>query len=165
MRERALPCDAPAALYTSTLKRARAVAEALASVWALQAHPRQSLSEICCGAVEGLPLGEVKRRFPDVWARNEAQSDDTFAWPGGESYRAFSARVLAGLAEITAAHPGQRIAVVTHAGVVTQVFGAIRGRSPAVWDADRPEPLSASEVTWVNGVPQAILSFNQSHWY
>jgi broad specificity phosphatase PhoE len=141
------------------------VAEALASVWALRAHPHQSLREIGCGAVEGLPLEEVKRRFPDVWARNEAQSDDTFAWPGGESYRAFRARVLAGLAEIAAAHPGQRIAVVTHAGVVAQVFGAIRGRSPAVWDADRPEPLSASEVTWANGSPQTIVSFNQSHWY
>jgi broad specificity phosphatase PhoE len=165
MRERAARCDAPAAIYTSTLKRARAVAVALASVWAIQVHPRESLREISCGAVEGLPLGEVQRRFPEVWARHEAQLDDTFAWPGGESCRAFRARVLAGLGEITAAHPGQRIAVITHAGVVTQVLGAIRGRSPAVWAADRPEPLSATEVTWANGSPRTILSFNQSHWH
>jgi broad specificity phosphatase PhoE len=156
---------APDALLTSTLQRARDVAEVLGRAWNRPPGTAEWAREIDCGDLEGVPLREVQHRFPDLWARHEAQDEETFAWPGGESYAQFRARVLAGLAATAAAHPGARVAVVTHAGVISQVLGVIRGRPASAWSADRPDPLTATEVTWAAGAPATVLSFNDREWY
>ena len=80
---------APDVLFTSALRRAREAAAALARAWTLEPQPAEWAREIHCGEVEGMLLEDVRRRYPDAWFRNAAQSDDRFAWPGGESYRDF----------------------------------------------------------------------------
>lgn len=155
----------PDALYTSTLARATEVAAALSEAWALEPRRVDWAREIHCGRLEGMPLDRLQREWPELWARNEAQQDEAFAWPGGESYAQFRARVLDGLASVAAAHPDGRVAVVTHAGVISQVLGVIRRRSAAVWDADRPEPFTATEVLWGNGLPAAVVTYNDRDWY
>jgi broad specificity phosphatase PhoE len=155
----------PDALYTSPLARAREVAARLADAWRIPAEAAAAVREISCGALEGVPIAEVQARYPQLWKRNEQQADDAFTWPGGESYRAFRARVLSGLERIANRHAGQRVAIVTHAGVITQVLGTIRRRSAAVWKADRPAPLTATEVTWLDGTPGDVLSYNVPDWY
>jgi alpha-ribazole phosphatase/probable phosphoglycerate mutase len=112
-----------------------------------------------------MPLEQLQREFPNVWARNQAQVEDTFAWPGGETYAHFRARVLNGLNGVAADYPSGRVTVVTHAGVVSQVLGAVKGRSACVWQPDRPRPLSGTEVLWEDGQPRAVLSFNDPDWY
>jgi probable phosphoglycerate mutase len=112
-----------------------------------------------------MPLQQVQREFPDFWTRNEAQVEDTFAWPGGETYAQFRARVLAGLAEAAATYPSGRVAVVTHAGVISQVLGVAKGRPACVWESDRPGPLTGTEVVWADGAPREVLSFNTPDWY
>lgn len=154
----------PAALYTSALRRAREVADALSRLWHLTAI-EAAIHEISCGPMEGWPLDDLQRRHPGLWARNEAQNDDDFCWPGGETYRQFRSRVLAGLGGIARNHAGRRVAVVTHAGVIAQVLGTIQGRPAAVWEEDRPEPLSATEILWCADVPQRVLSYNERRWY
>jgi 2,3-bisphosphoglycerate-dependent phosphoglycerate mutase len=155
----------PDALYASTLLRARQVGEALARAWGVDLRLEDDLREIHCGDFEGVELSELQRTHPDVWARNQAQSDEAFGWPGGESYREFHRRVIRQLARIAADHPGQRIAIVTHTGVITQVLAAVKGRSPARWDADRADPLTGTEVAWSNGRPATVLRFNVRDWY
>jgi broad specificity phosphatase PhoE len=111
-----------------------------------------------------MPLAQLQRDFPDLWTRNMAQVDDAFAWPGGETYAQFRARVLAGLSSVADALPGARVVVVTHAGVIAQVLGAATGRPACVWEPDRPRPLTATEVLWEDGAPRAVLSFNEPDW-
>lgn len=164
LRMHIAPSPAPDALYTSTLARARETAVAFEGLWRLPARPEDALREINCGSLEGMPLAELERDLPDLAARNRAQQDDEFAWPDGESYRAFRARVLDALRRIAGYHPGGRVAVVTHAGVIAQVMGALRGRPAAVWEKDRPDPLTMTEIAWANGSPEAVLAFNRRHW-
>ena len=154
----------PDALFTSTLQRAADVAEELGRVWAITPRAVEWAREIHCGYVEGIPLAQLQRDFPDVWTRNMAQVDDAFAWPGGETYAQFRARVLAGLSSVADASPGGRVVVVTHAGVIAQVLGAATGRPACVWEPDRPRPLTATEVLWEDGAPRAVLSFNEPDW-
>ena len=156
---------APDALFSSTLRRAQTVAAALARAWRLQSQDAEWAREIHCGEVEGMLLDLVQRRFPELWARNEAQNEDGFAWPGGESYGDFRARIIEGLAATAAAHPSGRVAVVTHAGVISQVLGIIRRRPAAVWESDRPQPLTATEITWTNGAPSTVLSYDDPDWF
>jgi broad specificity phosphatase PhoE len=153
------------ALYTSPLVRARDVATALGALWRIEPIVENGVSEIDCGRFEGMPIDVLQEQYPELWAANLAQQDEEFAWPGGESYREFRSRVLRGVERIVSAHQGAQVAIVTHAGVITQILGALRGRSPAEWEPDRPEPLTATEVTWVNGGPAALLRFNERSWW
>ena len=156
---RELARERPDALYTSTLRRARDVGTALAGLWNLSPHALDAVREIHCGELEGVPLAELARDRPDLISRNQAQTDDDFTWPGGESYRQLRARVVATFSEIAARHPAQCVAVVTHAGVISQVLGILKGRPAAAWEPDRPPPLSVTEVIWANGAPSAVVRF------
>lgn len=156
---------APGFLFTSTLRRARQVAAALSRAWALTPQAAVWAREIHCGDVGGMPLNQLRREFADLWMRNEAQNDETFAWPGGESYRQFRTRILDGLRATAGAHAGHRVAVVTHAGVVSQVVGVLRGRAASACAADRPDPLTATEIVWSDGGLSGLVTFNCSDWY
>jgi broad specificity phosphatase PhoE len=155
----------PDALFTSTLTRAAEVACELGRVWALEPRPADWAREIDCGELEGMPLEQLQREFPDLWARNEAQVEDGFAWPGGETYATFRARVLTGINDVAASYPSGRIVLVTHAGVISQVLGVLKGRAACVWQPDRPRPLTATEVLWDSGQAHTVLSFNNPDWY
>jgi broad specificity phosphatase PhoE len=165
LRARTPTRAAPDALYTSTLSRAVEVASLLGRSWGLAPRSAASMREIDCGRVEGMRLDDVRVHYGPAWMRNESETDDDFAWPGGETYRAFRARVLAGLAAIAAKHRGQRVAIVTHSGVVSQVLGALRQRKPAVWRPDRPDPLTATELTWNGSGPDALITYNDPDWF
>ena len=159
LRQRELARERPHALYTSTLRRARDVATALGYLWDLAPHPLDSVREIHCGELEGRSIDELAHEERELMSRNAAQTDDDFTWPAGESYRELRARVLAALSDIAARHPAQCVAVVTHAGVIAQVLGILKGRPAAAWEPDRPPPLSVTEVLWGNGAPSAVLRF------
>jgi broad specificity phosphatase PhoE len=73
--------------------------------------------------------------------------------------------VLDGLRATAAAHQGQRVAVVTHAGVVSQVLGVLRGRTASVWALDRPDPLTATEIIWHDDGLRGLVAFNVQNWY
>jgi alpha-ribazole phosphatase/probable phosphoglycerate mutase len=163
--ERRARRETPAALFASTLSRAQEVARALGDAWGLEARAEAGLREIDCGRFEGVRLEDLQRAHPQLWARNLAQRDDGFAWPGGESYREFRARVLQALGRIAGAYRGELVAVVTHAGVIAQAIGTIRGRPAAAWEPDRPDALTATEIAWSGGRPQALVSFNRADWY
>ncbi|HXW04349.1 MAG TPA: histidine phosphatase family protein [Vicinamibacterales bacterium] len=158
------PACRPDVLYSSSLARARETAEVLASVWHLPCTADDGLREIHCGVLDGRPIAWIKREYPELWSRNQAQLDDEFAWPEGESYRQFRERTLSALRRIARRHQGQRVAVVTHAGVIAQVVGTVLGRPAAVWEEGRPAHLSLSEIVWANGTPRSVVSFNQLSW-
>ena len=138
----------PTALYTSPLHRALSMAQVIGSCISLPPRPFDLLREIHCGRLEGVPLLEVQRRYPGLWYANLRQADDRFRWPGGESYRDFRGRVLRAVAAVAAAHPGEQVLIVTHAGVIGQVLGALHGIRAACWEAFRPSNASLTVVRW-----------------
>jgi broad specificity phosphatase PhoE len=136
------------ALYVSPLLRALHTAAAAPAALRRSARILKSLAEIDCGIADGLPIEEVRRQYPDVWRRNQAQTDENFAWPQGESYRRFRKRVLRAVDAIAGLHAGQRVLIVTHAGVINQVLGSIAGQSAARWESPRPRNTSVTSVLW-----------------
>jgi len=147
------------ALYSSPLGRARRTAAALAG----RAHPPTlvpALQEIDCGRLDGYSLEAVRRDFPDLWRVNQRQEDDRFRWPGGESYREFRARCLRALRGLVRAHPGGRVAVVTHAGVISQVLGFLGGAGAARWEAGRPGTTGLTELEWSRGGVARVVRFD-----
>jgi len=163
--DRSLDEFKPEAVYTSSLLRARVTAKALASKWSLPVTNDPELREISCGALEGMSVAEVQRRYPELWAENALQSNSEFAWPNGETYRNFRRRIFQALSGIAKRHSNARIPVVTHTGVISQVVGAMKGLLPAVWEQHRPGPFTATEVIWRGESPVELISFNLSDWW
>jgi 2,3-bisphosphoglycerate-dependent phosphoglycerate mutase len=143
-------------LYTSTLTRARQTAAPLAASLHLQPTEEPDLREISCGDLDGVQLAEVQSRFPGLWQRNLSQSDADFRWPGGESYREFRRRALNCIASIAARHPDERVVLVTHAGVISQVLGALHGTSAACWELWRPRNGSVTTLRWQDGTGRVV---------
>jgi broad specificity phosphatase PhoE len=148
------------AIYSSPLRRAHETAAALAEIGLGHIHTCRLLQEINCGELDGCPLEQVRSRFPDLWAANLRQDDEHFRWPGGESYREFRTRCLRAVDLITRAHPAGRIALVTHAGVISQLLGHLAGARPARWARARPGTTALTYLEWGRAGAGRVICFD-----
>lgn len=152
-----------AALYSSPLQRAVDTARALAGLPLGPLRLLPELREMYCGEIDGLPAPEAQQRYPHLWEANQRQDDEDLHWPGGETYREFRQRCLTGLRRIVQTHPGERAVVVTHAGVISQILGAIHGLHSAQWASFRPGNGSLTEVEWGLGGGTLLRFDDRSH--
>ena len=114
------------ALYSSDLKRAWITAEAIGRALGLTPTAAPEMRERRYGIFEGLTYAEAQEKFPGAYAVFEGRDAD-YDFENGESLRTMFARVTGKLQAIAAAHPGQRVAVVVHGGVLDIVNRFVRG--------------------------------------
>jgi len=150
-------------IYTSPLSRARDTARPLAAAALGAVEVCEALKEIDCGRVDGWPIARVQREYPDHWMANLRQLDDDFRWPGGESYRELRRRSVRAARFFAARHPGGRVAVVTHAGVICQLIGHLSGTPAARWEAMRPDNASITEVRWRGDGGELVVFNDRCH--
>ncbi|MFT5534504.1 MAG: putative phosphoglycerate mutase [Burkholderiaceae bacterium] len=117
-------------VIASDLQRAVHTAQALALPRDLTVLTDASLRERCYGAFEGLLYDEIEHHFPQAhasWMRHEIDA----RFPPGpqiaETLREFSARAVDSVMAVARRHAGQRVAIVTHGGVLDCVYRAARG--------------------------------------
>ena len=123
------PDEAPGAIVTSPLSRARDTAEAVAQRLGERVDVDDRLIEICHGEWEGLLAAEVAARWPDMLAAWRT-TPDSVTFPGGESLADVLGRWRAFLKDV--AEGAAPLLVITHDVIVRL----------AVLDA-RAEPLTA----------------------
>jgi broad specificity phosphatase PhoE len=151
------------AIYTSPLQRALHTAQAIHASVGPPVFIEPGLREIRCGQVDGRTVEHVRLHHAGAWDRNAEEVDETFRWPGGESYREFRARCLRAMRTFATRHPGENVLVVTHAGFIGQVLGWIAGVSCARWSAYRPGNASMSTVEWRRGRGSIVTFDERSH--
>lgn len=149
-----------AAIYASPLERARSTAEIISAAVCVPVLLDEGLREIFCGEVDGRSVEHVRTAHPEAWNRNWEERDEGFRWPGGESYFEFRSRCVRTLQAIAGRHTGERVLVVTHAGVITQALGWILGVSCARWSTYRPANASITRVEWDRHV-RRVLTFDE----
>ena len=114
------------AIYASDLQRATATAAAISRLLGVDVESRSALREIQLGCWEGLSWAEISERFPQVahkWMRNYPCEPI----PGGEAFHDFKSRVRHELRQLIAAHTGECVVVVTHAGVIRVTIASALG--------------------------------------
>jgi broad specificity phosphatase PhoE len=108
------------AVYSGALERAHATAIAIAAAHNLDVEIEERFTDLHFGDWEGKSLGDVRKRWPDLFARWEHDPGGVVL-PGGESLPLVRERAGAALEQLAARHNGQVIAVVSHR-VVTKVL-------------------------------------------
>jgi probable phosphoglycerate mutase len=142
------------AIYCSDLQRAMQTAQPLAS---LQGKPLQidaAWRERCYGAFEGLRYVEIGEKFPDAHRAMQARELD-YRYPQGvntaETLREFNTRSIGALMRALDHPQHQKIAVVTHGGVLDCINRAARGADLSLpRDFDIPN-AGINRLWWKNG--------------
>jgi broad specificity phosphatase PhoE len=111
------------AVYASPLLRARATAEALARPRQLPVRLDDRLMERNLGEWTGLTGEEARERYPGHFGH----AWRTHGPPGGENQAALTTRAAAALADILAAHPQEKVAVVSHGGTLSAYLAHVLG--------------------------------------
>jgi probable phosphoglycerate mutase len=118
-----------AAIYVTTLTRTVETAAPLAAELGLTPRVEPDLAEVFLGEWEGAAFRmHVSERHPIALRMFAEERWD--AIPGGESSEAFRARIQAGIGRIAAAHPDERVVLVTHGGVIGSIVSIATGARP-----------------------------------
>ena len=115
---RELEGEALDGLACSDLRRAVETAEAIAERTGLAITRDKRLRERDLGQWTGLTRAQITERAAQLLARFDRGDDPSVCPGGGESDLALERRLRPAIEALRAAHPGGRVAVVTHMGVV-----------------------------------------------
>ena len=126
----ALQAQLPAGtvVFSSPLRRAHRLAEALAQTLATEVRLDERLREIDFGAWEGCRWDDIARAEIDAWAADVLG----YAPPGGESVAALQARAVDFAASLASSRAGS-VAIVSHAGVLRALIGHWRALPTREW--------------------------------
>jgi broad specificity phosphatase PhoE len=126
--------DSVGHVYTSHLERARRTAAAFAAGRGPEPKVHPDLYEIDFGAWEGLTTAQIREQFPEEWADTHERQLDLPRGKTGETVAGAGARLRLAVEEIAAAHPGERVLVFTHGGIIRACVGAVIGLGLEVRD-------------------------------
>ena len=152
----------PHLVYTSNLHRAVETADIIAP--AFGDAPRVNECEWCeirAGVAEGLTYAEFRSQHKPTEGADDPYRGRTPE--GGESWEQFYERAGARLRRIADEHPGERIVVVAHGGIVAATFVAL-GELPTRMATDIAyETVNTSMTEWRwTGSEWRLVRFNDA---
>ena len=115
-----VPLDA---VYSSDLSRAFETARTIAASHGLEVQTDPDFREIDQGEWTGLPVDEIKERWPDMWGPARHYSTR----PGGESPMQVRERALAGLRRVIETYPEGNVVIVSHGGTIRWISAEVLG--------------------------------------
>jgi len=154
-------------LVCSDLQRAAATAEAVARhhprAPELAPAPEALWREQAFGVLEGLDGPTIREHHPDLWAqwiRHEAD----YALPGGgESNRAFHARVMQALQALVQRHAGRRVVVVSHGGVLDMLWRTAHAAPLSGARSCEIPNTGVNRLRWADGRLQIVQWADAAH--
>ena len=129
-----------AAAYSSTLLRSSAAARIICAgnSGAPAVTELEGFNEVDFGQWEGLTVAQIRSLYPALYQEWQMQRGD-FVYPGGESGRAFQARVVRTLRQALGHAPPGELLFVLHKGVIRCIVTELLGR-----EAVNRQPLSSA---------------------
>jgi probable phosphoglycerate mutase len=154
----ARPEQAPAAVYTSPMRRARETAEAITACVAAPLRVDDRLREFDHGAASYVP---IEHNTPETQA-TLWHALETGVW-GAHRFdpEAFERRVLTAFTDIIDAHPSVTVAVVCHGGVINSFLGTVLQRPRGMFF--RPAYTSISRVLAARSGRRELLTLNETN--
>lgn len=139
------------AIYTSDLSRAHDTARAIARHTGAPLALHAGLRERGFGSFEGQTYDDIARQRPEESELWRQRDPDWRPPDGGESLVQVRERIVRTLHEIVARHPGQRIVLVAHGGVMDQLYRLATGqdlKAPRTWGLGN---TAVNRLLWTPG--------------
>lgn len=149
-----------AALYSSPLERARETAAPLAARLGLPVQILDALGETRCGDWTGQAVEELRKT--ELWLQVQFYPGG-FRYPGGESTLEVQTRMVAALDMLCAAHPGQTIAVFSHADPIKLAVAFYSGTPLDLYQRLTVAPASISELEFTSYRPMLVRLNDCAH--
>ena len=150
------------AIYTSDLARAAETARIVGAELGLEPQPRTAWRELHLGDAASIKnFGTLSRDGELVPAL--ARAGGPLA-AGGETFAAFQQRVLAGLDELSTAHPDDHVLVVSHGGTLKTLLAHLLGLDPLkIGRLSLRRNCSLSMVDFLRGEPKLFALADTAH--
>ena len=145
------------AVYVSPLRRALETARPLCKVLGLEAVVSEGVAEFDRNSREYVPVEELRATNDPRWEKLLRGE-----WDGvDEDPSVFKARVVVALEEIIDRHPGGRVVVVCHGGVINQYLAHVLGIETQV-GFFYPKYTSIHRVMAARSGERSIVSINEA---
>lgn len=152
----ALRDDRPAAVYSSPMRRALETADPLARELGLAPVVAAGLAEFDSEHPSYVPVEELRAAGDPRWhALVAGRLQDSGVDPGQ-----FRRRVVAAVEEIVAAHPGERVVLVSHSGTINAYAGHVLEQSRPMWFA--PAYGSVNRLGAARDGRRGVVSLNET---
>jgi len=145
------------AIYASPLRRAHETAQPLAREKQLALVLEPGVAEMDEASSTYLPLDELKASDPERW--RALVQGGLYA---GVDLVAFQQRIIASLERVIAAHPGQRVAVVCHGGVINGWARHVLGVSSPLFLFFDPTYTSINRFMAAKTGERSLVSLNEA---
>jgi broad specificity phosphatase PhoE len=144
------------ALYCSPLQRARQTAAAITAVSGLEAKVHDGVAEWDRSSPVYIPIEELKAtNHPDWLAMQRGE------WTGEGNPIDFQRTVVAAIEEIALAHPGQRVVIACHGGVINSYLAHVM-EIPRPTGFFHPDYTSISRVLAASTGERSIRTINET---
>ncbi len=153
----ALTHPAPAAVYSSPLRRARETVAPYAERIGAEIRIEDDLMEAHIGDWENKPFEEIVASDEEILHLVRTQRAIWHRAPGGETVTGFRDRVNSAIERILARHPGGDVLVMCHGGVINAYIGPLLGIVHEMFFL--PENTSVNAV-WVDGGSRSVQFLN-----
>ena len=145
------------AVYVSPLRRALETARPLCKVLGLEAVVSEGVAEFDRNSSEYVPMEELRATNDPRWEKLLRGE-----WDGiDEEPSTFKARVVASVEKIIDQHPGGRVVVVCHGGVINQYLAHVLGIETHV-GFFYPQYTSIHRVMAARSGERSIVSINEA---
>jgi probable phosphomutase (TIGR03848 family) len=133
------------AIYSSPLERAMETAQAVATRLNLPVQIAEGVLETDCGEWQGQVIEELAKT--DLW-RTVQIYPSGFRFPGGETFGDIQARMVSAIDSLRAAHPGQLIAIFSHADPIKTAIAYYAGIPLDLFQRITISPAAISEFAF-----------------
>ena len=145
------------AVYSSPMRRALQTAEPLAAAQGVPIDERAGVAEWDRNSPEYVPVEELKAANDPRW---QAMLDGE--WESDESEEEFRDRTIGTIEELIGAHPGDRIAIVCHGGVINTYLSHVIGLRHEALGFFYPNYTSIHRVAASSQGHRSIVTINET---
>jgi probable phosphoglycerate mutase len=145
------------AVYASPLARARETAAPLADRFGLDIAISPGVAEWDQNSPEYVPVEELKATNDPRW-----QAMLRGEWGSDESEQDFRARVLDAVETIVGDHPGERVAIVCHGGVINGYLSHVLGLDDFARGFFYPNYTSINRVAAASSGERSVVTVNET---
>lgn len=151
------------AVYTSPLRRSVQTAKAIAARFGVPLIPDDGFTDIDYGQWQGLSPEEVAQAYPDLY-RAWLGQPHLVRIPGGESLLEVRERATKSFWEVAGRHNNETIAIVSHQVVCKVLMGYALGLDNSCFWRLRQDNAAINLLELEGGLPVVVLLNDTCHW-